>query len=154
MKKSFVSATLFFLIIGVAGSADAGNLENFLSNLNMQCKADMSGCSVRLSSQFGVPLPQVQTVIRTVDTFSDAFMCYQLGQMTYKQPETVVQTYKRNKGKGWGVIAKELGIKPGSAEFHALKSGNFALTGVPGGNTADTGQGKAKGKGKGKGHNK
>lgn len=150
MKKLFVAVSVFFLIAGLAVSADAGNLENFLSNLNMQCKADMSGCTVRLSSQFGVPLPQVQTVIRTVDTFSDAFMCYQLGQMTYKQPETVVQTYKRNKGKGWGVIAKELGIKPGSAEFHALKSGNFALTGVPSGSAADTGQRKSKGKG----HNK
>ncbi len=153
MKKSFVAAAVFFFLTSLAITADAGNLENFLSNLNMQCKGDMSGCSIRLSSQFGVPLPQVQTIVGTVDTFADAFMCFQLGQMTYKQPETVVQTYKRNKGKGWGVIAKELGIKPGSAEFHALKSGNFALTGTPGG-SSDTGSGKAKGKGKGKGHNK
>src|SRR5262249_4823005 len=28
-------------------------------------------------------------------------------------------------GKGWGVTAKELGIKPASSEFHALKKGEF-----------------------------
>ena len=32
--------------------------------------------------------------------------------------------YKSDKGKGWGVLAKSLGIKPGSQEFHALKSGD------------------------------
>jgi hypothetical protein len=43
--------------------------------------------------------------------------------------------------KGGGVIAKQLGIRPGSPEFHALKRGDFALTGEPA-------------QGKGKGHNK
>jgi hypothetical protein len=35
----------------------------------------------------------------------------------------VVNEWDRNHGKGWGVVAKELGIKPGSAEFHRLKRG-------------------------------
>lgn len=29
----------------------------------------------------------------------------------------------RNRGRGWGVLAQELGIKPGSPQFHALKRG-------------------------------
>ena len=29
--------------------------------------------------------------------------------------------YEQDRGQGWGVIAKRMGIKPGSAEFHALK---------------------------------
>ena len=33
----------------------------------------------------------------------------------------VTREYENNKGQGWGVIAKNMGIKPGSAEFHALK---------------------------------
>lgn len=33
----------------------------------------------------------------------------------------VLRDYDKNRGQGWGVIAKRLGIKPGSAEFHALK---------------------------------
>lgn len=33
----------------------------------------------------------------------------------------VVRTRQQNRGQGWGVIAQRMGIKPGSAEFHALK---------------------------------
>src|SRR3546814_1555697 len=35
----------------------------------------------------------------------------------------VVHEYDRHPGQGWGVVAKRLGIKPGSAAFHALKRG-------------------------------
>ena len=35
----------------------------------------------------------------------------------------VVDEWDRNHGKGWGAVAKDLGIKPGSAEFHRLKRG-------------------------------
>jgi hypothetical protein len=90
-------------------------------------------------------------VISSVKEPADAFMVFQLGQMTGRPAETVVQVYKTNRGKGWGVIAKELGIKPGSREFHALKRGDFVLSGAPGGGA---GEGKGKGKGKGKGHNR
>ena len=148
MKKKIVAAALFFLIIGLATGARA-ELEVFLSDLNIQARADMKGFSVKLGAQFGVPLPQVQAIISTVETPADAFMCFQLGQMARKQPEAVVQTYKANKGRGWGAIAKELGIKPGSSEFHALKRGDFAFTGAPAGG-ADKGKGKDKGKGRGR----
>ena len=150
MKKVFIATTLFMLITGLAVSAYA-DLDSFLSDLNMQARADMNGFSLKLSAQFGVPLPQVQAIISTVDTSADAFMCLQLSQMTKKEPEKVVQTYKIKKGKGWGVIAKELGIKPGSPQFHALKRGDFALTG---GQDNPSDKGKGKGKDKGKKHNK
>ncbi|MEN1957726.1 hypothetical protein WCE34_08850 [Luteimonas sp. MJ204] len=35
----------------------------------------------------------------------------------------VVREYERNPGQGWGAVAKRMGIKPGSAAFHALKRG-------------------------------
>ena len=35
----------------------------------------------------------------------------------------VVRRYERNPGIGWGNLAKQMGIKPGSREFHALKNG-------------------------------
>lgn len=61
-----------------------------------------------------------------------------------------IQTYKANKCKGCGIIAKELGIKPGSAEFHALKNGDFELNGGKGGKGSKIGGGSGKGHGKGK----
>ena len=35
----------------------------------------------------------------------------------------VVDAYDRDRGQGWGNIAKQMGIKPGSPEFHRLKQG-------------------------------
>jgi hypothetical protein len=32
-----------------------------------------------------------------------------------------LRDYDKNNGHGWGVIAKRMGIKPGSSEFQALK---------------------------------
>ncbi|HEY0661707.1 MAG TPA: hypothetical protein VGD21_10385 [Lysobacter sp.] len=35
----------------------------------------------------------------------------------------VIDEYDRDRGQGWGNIAKRMGIKPGSPEFHRLKRG-------------------------------
>jgi hypothetical protein len=51
----------------------------------------------------------------------------------------VIEQYRSSKGKGWGVLAKSLGIKPGSKEFHALKNGH---------DLKDRGESKEKGKSK------
>jgi hypothetical protein len=147
MKR--VAACVVVLLVVIGFSANAGaDLNIFLRDLNVQARADMGGFSAKVSAQFGVPVPQVQAVIRAVDSPADAFMCFELGRMTGKAPDTVLQVYRRHKGKGWGVIAKEMGIKPGSAEFHALKRGDLALTGEPDGRGKGPGKGKGKGKGR------
>lgn len=81
----------------------------------------------------------------------------------------VADTYARHRGQGWGVIAKELGVKPGSAEFHAMKRSlggdPWVANGPPGkskdkmqrdddGDGSNAGHGKGSGKSKGKGHGK
>jgi len=145
MKKYLFTLLLLTLFCGQALATDG--LESFLSNLNVQARVDQNGFAARVGAQFNIPLPRVHAVLEVVQSPADAFMVFQLGQMTGKPPETVLRTYQANKGKGWGVIAKSLGIKPGSKEFHALKRGDFRLEGEPGG-------GKEKGNGKGKGHGK
>jgi hypothetical protein len=128
--------------------AAAGDLDGFLQDLNIQARLDGDGFSARVSAQFGVPEARVKVVIGTVSEPADAFMVFQLGQMTQQPPEKVIEVYRAQKGKGWGVIAKELGIKPGSPEFHALKNGDFKLGGKPGASDKAEGGGKGKGKGK------
>jgi len=137
---------LFLVLVGMPGSA-AASLDDFLRHVNAQARLDLPGFSLQVGTQFGVPVPQVDAVLGMVATPADAFMVFQLGQMAHRSPETVVQTYQRHRGKGWGVIAKELGIKPGSREFHALKNGDLTFGETPG-------DGPGKGKGKGKKHKK
>lgn len=148
MKKALMMiCALLVLCQAMPARAD---LDGFLANLNIRAQADLPGFKAGLSAQFGVPLPRVEAVFTQVSAPADVFMTLQLGQMARKQPEAVLQTYKVSKNKGWGAMAKELGIKPGSAAFKALKRGNLQYTGQPSGSD-DGGQGK--GKGKGKGHN-
>lgn len=52
---------------------------------------------------------------------ADLLMAAQVSIAINKPFDVVVTKYEANKAKGWGVIAKELGIKPGSPEFHAMK---------------------------------
>ena len=147
MKRIVLS--LLALII-FATPAFAG-LSDFLTSLNIQARNDINGFAARVSAQFGIPEAQVRAVISTVKEPADAFMVMQLGQWSRRPVEQVMPVYESNRGKGWGVIAKQLGIKPGSAQFHALKRGNLALTGVPGGGRDDS---HDKGPGKGRGHGK
>ncbi|WP_295362932.1 hypothetical protein [Arenimonas sp.] len=53
------------------------------------------------------------------DIYYACALAYQLGRPCLD----VLRIYERDHGQGWGAIAKRLGIKPGSAEFHALKGG-------------------------------
>jgi hypothetical protein len=130
--------------------AAAGDLDGFLHDLNVQARVDGDGFSARVSAQFGIPEARVKVVLGDVSEPADAFMVFQLGQMTRQSPEKVLEVYRAQKGKGWGVIAKELGIKPGSPEFHALKNGDFQL----GGKAGEKAKAEEGGKGKGKGKNK
>ena len=149
MKRTITLLLLLSLFCG--GATASGGLDGFLGNLNVQARADLPGFCARVSAQFGIPEVQVRATIGTVLAPADAFMIFQLGHMTGYPPERVMAVYEKKRGRGWGVIAKELGIKPGSPEFHALKRGDFELTGRPAGKG---GKGQAKVKGKGKGHKK
>ncbi len=151
MKKIVVAALLTALAAGLPGVARA-DVNSFIQKLNVQAKADIGKYTVQVAAQFGVPKEQVTALIKKVDSPADAFMVLQLGKMSKKDNDTVVRTYQGNKTKGWGAIAHELGIKPGSPEFHALKRGDFALTGQPEGEEHGHGHGHGHGQGHGHGH--
>jgi len=120
----------------------SSDLDSFVSSLNVQAEADLGAFKLRLSAQFGVPAPKVDAIMASVKTPGDAYMCLRVGQVVSQPVEVVIKEYKAHKGQGWGVIAKNLGIKPGSKEFHALKKGELN------GGEVSAGKGKAKGKGK------
>jgi hypothetical protein len=144
MKKYCIALCLAVIVMGFASSPAHADLDVFLRNLNVEARMDIGKYNVGLSAQFGVPVPQVDVIMQGVAEPADAFMVLQLGQMTGKPPEAVLGAYQKD--KGWGAIAKDLGIKPGSSEFHALKRGDFSYTGQPGGGGKSRGKGKKHGK--------
>jgi hypothetical protein len=149
--KKLSSILILLCIILVAGFATVANagLDDFIRRVNEQAKEDINRFASKLSSQFGLPVPKVEDVMKLVPTPADAFMILQLGQMSNKPPDMVLPVYQANRDRGWGAIAKELGIKPGSREFHALKNGDLYFTGQPAGGVQQK-HGKEKNKGKGR----
>ncbi len=96
-------------------------LDASLKVVNTDANKDLPAFKLDLSTRFNVPLPKVEACFRVGMAPSDAFMALQVANLTRKPVEDVITIYKRDKSKGWGAMAKEMGIKPGSPEFHALK---------------------------------
>lgn len=127
----------FLVVLTFAAGATlahaGGGLDGFLADINLKAKADLPGFSTTVSAQFGLPVVKVDAVLKGVPSPADAFMILHLSAISGRPPEVVLNAYKSHGGKGWGELAKSLGIKPGSAEFHALKDGNLHY-GARGGN--------------------
>ena len=134
---------LISLVMLCASTVSAGDFD-WMPDFNIRAEADQSGFRMRLATRFHIDDVQVQAVIGNVERPADAYMVLRLGEMSGKPPEYVMTQYKSGKGKGWGRIAKGLGIKPGSKEFHALKRGSDLYADEDG----RTYKGKGKGKGK------
>lgn len=120
---------LLLLTLALPARAD---LNIFLGDVNRYAAASPHVYTNDLCAQFGMPQPEVISLIRAVAAPADAFMVLQLSRTLHLPQERVLQTYRTHQGRGWGVIAKELGIKPGSAAFHALKDGDLPFSGFSG----------------------
>lgn len=76
----------------------------------------------------------------------DIYLALEIGKIAKKPIDEVIKVYQANKKKGWGAIAKQLGIKPGSPEFHALKSSTDSKVKKTKGGKSSPKAGKAKSK--------
>lgn len=108
---------LLFSSIALAGDFD------WMKDCNIQAKIDPSGFHARLETRFKIGDADINLVLGSVDEPADAYMLLRLGEMSHRSTAQVIEQYRANKGKGWGALAKSLGIKPGSKDFKALKQG-------------------------------
>lgn len=145
MMIRWVLAGVVVLLLA-AGAALAGDFE-WMKDLNIRAQADPSGFKASLATRFKIGDAQITAVLSNVEKPADAYMVLRLGEMSGQPTDRVTERYRSSKGQGWGNLAKSLGIKPGSKEFHALKR-SHDLDG--GDRRADRGKGKGNGKGKGR----
>jgi hypothetical protein len=152
LQKNLLVAAVVLLLVPSSPVAASGDFA-WIEDINVRAKADPSGFRTRLAARFKIGGERIDAILSNVDSAADAYMVFRLGEMSSMSPDYVLKRYLSEKGKGWGVVAKSLGIKPGSAEFHALKRGSDLY----GDNKADSkGKdhdkrgGKTKGKGGGK----
>ncbi len=140
LKMLFVISIAFLLVSSAAGAGDFDWIKDF----NVKGEADPSGFKARLAARFKIGNVEVETVIGNVEKPADAYMVLRFGEMSNQPTEKVINKYKSGKGKGWGALAKSLGIKPGSKEFHELKRNHDLYDDKP----KTKSKGKSKGKGK------
>jgi len=122
--KYFRTMILALAVLIAASTAAMARDFGWIGDFNIQAQADPSGFRAGLATRFRIGDAEISAVLGNVAHPADAYMVFRLGEMSHRPPEEVLGLYKANKGKGWGVIAKQLGIKPGSSEFHALKRGH------------------------------
>lgn len=152
MKISVFLATAFlFLTFGLKAQTISFNtgdksLDIYLNDINVQAKADLTVFNKSLTAEFSISNTKVVEYSKIMQP-AEVYFSLQIASIIGKPVETVVTTYKKHKGKGWGVIAKELGIKPGSAAFHRLKDATKGKS-AKGKSGKKTSGGKSNSKGK------
>ena len=149
-----IQKILFIVLVVTLLASSAAIVEaddfDWMNDVNIRAKASQSGFRASLATRFTIGDTQVNVVLSNVERPADAYMVLRLAEMSAKPTQYVIEKYKAGKGQGWGVLAKSLGIKPGSKEFHALKSGRDLYNDKDKGNGKNRSKGKAKGNGKGK----
>ena len=127
MRRIAVPTVLLFCFLLGAGAqvisfglGDAA-LEASLNDIGASAKVDMAGFQAEISLTWGQPVSGVQLALSQGLQPAEVYFAAALANISGKPLTTVVELYKKDKAKGWGALAKELGIKPGSKEFKALK---------------------------------
>jgi len=119
------SAVFFLLLLcAICAPAHAADFD-WINSLSITASNNDGDFRSRLSLRFRIGDAELKTVIRDSGGRGDAYMVLRLAELSQLPRTKVVKVYQRyRKAKAWGKMAKALGIKPGSKEFHALKRGH------------------------------
>lgn len=127
-------------------------LDANLKSINLEANKNLSQFKLDITKTYSTSEAKVNSMFSVGMTAGDVYIAFEIATITKKPIDDVISVYKRSKSKGWGAMAKELGIKPGSAEFHKLK-GNCKNKSAKKAKTSN-GNSSGKGNGNGKGNSK
>ncbi len=126
MNKTMLAVLLAFV---AAGSSQAQSLsfsmgdpsvDAGLNELNLSAKLDLGAFYAEVTLQWGVPRAELQAKASILQP-AELYLAAALSKLSGKSFSFVVEAYRADRAKGWGALARSLGIKPGSKEFKALK---------------------------------
>lgn len=103
-----------------------------LTMISTNAKSDMIGFRAQMKSEYQISDSKFDYMsVKLGMRPGDIYFALEIGKYSKKPIDEILLIYKRDKGRGWGEIAKNCGIKPGSPAFHAMKSnaGNKAKKG-------------------------
>ena len=142
--KLTMRCSMVLAVVLVSASALASGDFGWMRDVNIRAEANPMDFRARMEERFQIRHLEVDAVLAHVPNPADAYMLFRLGEIAGQPIGQVVECYEAHKGQGWGVLAKSLGIKPGSKEFHALKRHQDLYGEKGGGNSKNQGPGKGK----------
>jgi hypothetical protein len=101
----------------------------WVRDFNFRAKASPSGFKARLATRFQTGDAQLNAMLNDLPKPSDAYIVFRLGEISGQPLDRVMAEHEFSTKKGWCVIAKRPGIKPGSKEFRAMKAGRELYAG-------------------------
>ena len=151
MKKLLFIILLFCVYSATAQiSFNTGSvqLDSDLNTINASASVNFGAFKSDLSVSYNVSEKKIEYMRGSLNMGpGEIYLALEISKLSKNPIDKVITIYENNKSKGWGYIAKEAGIKPGSPEFHQLK--NNASSKKNKGKQKKNGNNKGKGKGKG-----
>lgn len=124
-------------------------LDTDLNQINLSASANFESFKNDCAVAYHVSTSSLDDMrVRLHWSPGEIYFALELARISRRPVADVIHIYQSNPKNGWGNIAKQMGIKPGSPEFHQLKQNA--------GNNKSKGYNKSKGKPKhaGKGNKK
>lgn len=126
MRKLVAILSLIFLCFAsyaqISFKTGDSELDIDLARINTNAKGDFSAFKTDLTLSYNVSEKKIDYLQLSIKMEpAEIYLTLELSKISKKSIDDVVEIYNAHKEKGWGFIAKQLGIKPGSAEFHSLK---------------------------------
>ncbi|MCV9386122.1 hypothetical protein [Reichenbachiella ulvae] len=154
--KKILALSVFTFIIGLANAQVAfrtGNaqLDTDLNNINANASLHFGAFRTDLSIGYDVSEKKIDYMHSRLEMKpGEIYVALEISKISRRPVDEVIRYYESDKDRGWGYIAKQCGIKPGSAEFHQLKNGAQSQKGKSNkghkakGNNGNKGKGKKK----------
>ena len=112
-----------------------------VDSLNVSARSDHSRFNRDVALEFGISAAKVERLVGGLGSAGDVYLSLKISKLSRRSVSDVVRIRQSSPGVGWGNVAKQMGIKPGSAEFKQLKQ-------KPGKKQKTSGRGKNKNKSK------
>jgi len=98
-------------------------LDTDLNSINANAKLDFGKFKTNLSLNYNVSQKKIDYMSASLKMQpAEIYFALEIGKYSNRPIDDVIAVYQNDKSKGWGYIAKQMGIKPGSEAFHALKN--------------------------------
>ena len=127
MKRKIVALAGILALALVAGQnlfaqTDKADLEDKITQVNQAGEQDLNALFTRLSIQYSVELTVLQDLGAQGYEPGQLWLALEIRSASDKTLADALVLVGETEGHGWGLLAQALGIKPGSAEFFALKT--------------------------------